>query len=1538
MESYIIEVVDGDNLELSCYGTVCEGDIVSYEVLSPICDSYAWQVMGGHVISGRDESRVTVVWDDPHDGYGELAIDGSLCGGNVCSQMIGRKIPIVQNGVHVSGRTTLCVGDAAIYSVPLWGSVEYRWHIISQNANYNSVWINEANRIEYIFSNSGLYKIFVTYGSDFLDCGEFHSDTITVVVKPSLSIVGEKRVCLSNPCSLSTDSAGSVSWRILNDRDSIVIDTVGLSLSCHLPMAGIYRAVAFSPDYCDTARITLVVEPAPSSPRGVAETVSVCLNTTALFHGRSDSPRYSLQWYPTDTTCVEPANVTGDEVSFVFFANRLCPVDVYQYDRELQCRSAAAFRMNVQQLELNNVNIPKHIYVCPNTSFEWTAPEQENVLYRWKIQSNAQKYVSLQGDAMSHNVQVAVNDFTGADSADCYITLERFFCNNGYGIDTFYLHIRRSHNDTLRLQHSRDPVCMNDTVSFYANGGDWNTFYWKADDDLTGSAGQTYIHDFRSSGIHKVQLRYSPFDYCTNNTYYAIKVDSVNVLPAADLDSLHRDTNRNKVLLFPRLSGNHLSFQWYYNDILDTSFNGNYMDWCGYGSYKCVVTNGSGCKSSTSKNYYSQNPQGCTVSTKVPWVSSSSFDTCSGKITLVHDADQLGTNPVWSDGGDDYSYTHVGNNTIVTFHKVGNFRIMVSKDCKYSSINVRVSFVPHFSVEQICDDLVIHNDCFASGDIDSFIVSTVDTQFVFDRQLRELRYRPDSAGNYVFWLDSIFRRPTAANVIVCDTFSCYYSPKPPDTLRLSIGNIFDTNLACDNTPMLLTASLASGTKIATTEWYFGDSTFYKCDSNTIFHTYGSVPFLAQDVGYYLHAICVDTGYCVHFSNIYKIMVGDHMFETSPPPGYPMLYLTHGIDTMCPCDFYDTLKVQWMSYYPISVKYYWNSKPTFDSVDYLLTSHSATYTVRAVNQYMCQEQASAFVPFKNSPTVKITSEKNEYCFGETITLNGASDDNANNQYLWTIVHEGTTIDTITDTTSTFSFVPDSIGEYNVGLCITNAEGCRRCQSGYWIIVNPVPDSPSIDFGDSRCLDRPPVRLLNVGDSQPLHWSNGDVGTIASYYVPGAATAFYYDSVTGCKSDNAQVYIPAAPDFDAIPTGCYQMCSNELPFHMQCYGLTPAGQQIDWLWLCESDEQRGHGAGSNIELNVDYFSTYFLKVDYGSGCAVESPAMVVEESPECECRGLLMDYDYGYGENGCVDEYKVTIRLCNQSDHDYCISDIISLVDTIALELSQPLPVTIQPDSCIEIEIVIDLQPSPEVFLPIQVVSDRCYDCHKDFVLHLVPDYSCIMDMAMDIWLDEIQGYSGVRFAFSADFSGTSINTSGGGNLPNVFYDWATYLPSAIWHTTPSSLMDYEHDGGYGVNGNALFDIYKLRQLAEEDLEVCFWAYFCFEGTLCVAKQCFPAEALFDMILSEFGAYYVRPEQYDEHNTDNCIVVYPNPTTDIVYFKGIDDAVFMEVYDVYGRKLLTQNGKELSLAGKPKGVYVVKIIKGKGESELIKIVRL
>lgn len=312
-----------------------------------------------------------------------------------------------------------------------------------------------------------------------------------------------------------------------------------------------------------------------------------------------------------------------------------------------------------------------------------------------------------------------------------------------------------------------------------------------------------------------------------------------------------------------------------------------------------------------------------------------------------------------------------------------------------------------------------------------------------------------------------------------------------------------------------------------------------------------------------------------------------------------------------------------------------------------------------------------------------------------------------------------------------------------------------------------------------------------------------------------------------------------------------------------------------------------------------------------------------------------------ENGCVDEYKVTIRLCNQSDNDYCISDIISMANTIALELSQPLPMTIQSDSCIEIEIVIDLQPSPEVFLPIQVVSDRCYECHKDFVLHLVPDYSCIMDMAMDMWLDEIQGYSGVRFAFSADFSGTSINTSGGGNQPTVFYDWATYLPSAIWHTTPSSLMDYEHDGGYGVNGNALFNINNLRQLAEEDLEVCFWAYFCFEGTLCVAKQCFPAEALLDMISSEYGAYYVRPDMNSVRlsKTVPTIYAYPNPTTGAVDFKSTnEEVVYIEVYDIYGRKICSpQPHNYIDISALPVGVYVARLTMADGDVQYVKIIK-
>ena len=98
-ETYQIVVLAGDRLELDCYGTACENATVTYHATSPTtCGQYRWYVDGGTIVGGQGTSSVTVVWDDPQNGYGTVALDGSLCGGLTCPNLMTRKVPVMHGG------------------------------------------------------------------------------------------------------------------------------------------------------------------------------------------------------------------------------------------------------------------------------------------------------------------------------------------------------------------------------------------------------------------------------------------------------------------------------------------------------------------------------------------------------------------------------------------------------------------------------------------------------------------------------------------------------------------------------------------------------------------------------------------------------------------------------------------------------------------------------------------------------------------------------------------------------------------------------------------------------------------------------------------------------------------------------------------------------------------------------------------------------------------------------------------------------------------------------------------------------------------------------------------------------------------------------------------------------------------------------------------------------------------------------------------------------------------------------------------------
>lgn len=61
---------------------------------------------------------------------------------------------------------------------------------------------------------------------------------------------------------------------------------------------------------------------------------------------------------------------------------------------------------------------------------------------------------------------------------------------------------------------------------------------------------------------------------------------------------------------------------------------------------------------------------------------------------------------------------------------------------------------------------------------------------------------------------------------------------------------------------------------------------------------------------------------------------------------------------------------------------------------------------------------------------------------------------------------------------------------------------------------------------------------------------------------------------------------------------------------------------------------------------------------------------------------------------------------------------------------------------------------------------------------------------------------------------------------------------------------------------------------------------------------------------------------ENAVENSIMVYPNPTQDILFVNGIE-AQALRVYDLQGRMLHTENGTQISVSHLPMGTYLLQI---------------
>lgn len=1515
-ETYVIKMIDGENLELECYGTVCEGSIVTYKAASPVCNQYFWYVEGGTILSGQNSPQVTVQWDSPQDGYGIIGIDGSLCGDNACTAMLSKKIPIIEDNIRIKGQTVACVDEAVIFSIPLYGSTEYDW-AITPNTGVSAVQVNGANEQMYIFTQPGDYHITVSYKCEFLECGEFTSEAFTITVKPKLAITGKERICISNPCDLATTTTAPSDWTIydMDNANQVVATYASTANMVHtFTNTGKYLVTAVNGNYCREATFVLTVVDAPPVPTihdfAPDSPHTSCLHSGILLNATPQNPDYTIVWRP-ENSHGSPSEISGNEVT-VSYDNAVCSINTYTYDLTLQCRSIDSFPYIVTQRLPAPIGSDGPITVCPGTKVELGddfVPYQEGFLYKWEIEEGKQEYASVLGDALTNTITLAVNGHTSTGYEDrFYITLERRYCNKIIYDTVRFIIVEEDHGEVV-IEQEHEAVCLGQSARFSIDESQVSSYYWTTDESDTRYHGTPFGHTFSSPGTHTVTLRYSTLNYCTNAEYYKTATAQVLVHPLPYATGPYYNSNSGTVSVNVPTTSDY-GYEWSYGGVPVDDYHGKTIPFQGYGCYECVVTdNETGC-ARTLSDCFAEPAQPCdTVGWEVI-----TYDPCSA---TLHLKTQVVATPVhWSVEGGGCTVTPVGTGSDeveITFSEAANYHISAyssGPNCQTSVHDQNVSFVPNFIFETGCNEIIIRNRSkYQNGSTPIQISVSANggspTTVTFSASTGSHHYPVSSSGSYTFQLTQPMNCPlgtvvyNAVDRLLITTSNGTTSPVP----------------ACNNLPLTMTASLSSGAPITSVTWTFSDGTFFVETGDTFSHTFSSL-----NNQYHITATTMDGNGC-QVDTTFTVKSYDNVLETGSievEPGDPV------------CPYVSSKKISFTSdnpqFTPDGKTYLWNPGGTM-STNHQLAFYTANYTVLVTDNHFCKEHAETDVVFKNRPTAIIVTDRQECCIGDKVVLHGATGPDSNRlTYAWTIRDPN---NNPTDVSTATTTLPTSVaGNYTVDLKVTNEESCSADASTVYITVHPTPPAPTLTYGTRLCLDDPPVELVASSPlTNDLHWSNGSFGNTAYYFTPGYATAWYYDPNTGCKSAEPKIYVDQEPDFTSLLTGCYEKCpsffaaSPQLPVR----GLTSGRGtvDIDWQWNGSTihNATLTHPAYS-FNLPLLGFGDYKLEVDYNSGnCHASSPTLSITAKDTCDCEGLDVSYEYSSYVENCNVHYTVYVQVCNNSDQVACLEYLQPLFGgtSIVVTSNSFTSQSLAPSDCFSFQMDIEVSQ----FYPSSTISfriyDACQECATDFSIDLMPsDLECEYGMNLDDFevhaplSSHVAGY----YTFAANVS----------PVQRVLAFWSE----------PPMLLNYLFDGYSIVSGLGMIDIGVLTQMIADGEELCFYAITCAYEKLCKRYYCISAEELYELFMEYIGNYNLSKGNRVRGEDTPDPQLKPNPSTGEVTIEmsntlseasvvGTSDKVLeILVMDMNGRSVATFTGtNRFNISTLPTGIYIVRI---------------
>ncbi|MCH8491198.1 MAG: PKD domain-containing protein, partial [Oceanicaulis sp.] len=600
-----VYVENGVFTPIICEAVACENGLSEYSVIyDDDCDGIFWDIDGGTIVNtSADQKKIIVNWDNvASDGFGYVKLYTPCTDCPDIPTIL--KVPVILAEGTIEGKVEICQEEEVRYALPQWPGTYYNWSV---DGPANMLFNDQPNELLIRPFGSGPITIRCEYNNPLALCGG--KARLQIEVKPLLEVFGDQELCIGQEGQFYAAGFPDLDWEAISDGGDVVTGN-GSIFATSFPSSGLWNVIPITSDFCLPEPFFVRVNDKPLAPVAVDFPDSICIGTPYRLQAGPAISETTIQWGISGGTFTGgQTNASGNNVSATFFGAG--PYEVFFFRQENASNGCSSDTVVVELYQsIINPDIARNNpdTVCANTFFSYFAQNQDGDYYEWSIVPELRGSV-VGGNGGTH-VDFLFNGVTGPTPAT--IVLNMRSC----GIDHYdSLPIVIVNSPELSIA-GPDSLCRGaiDTFRLVAvpSLASCANISWDMG-DATYSGSPTVIHGYNQISDSIVSRRIEVTITDPNGCTQVLTVSkNVFIKPAPvafvtpETITLPCDSAAFNDTLFATAQsgiGSTTTFQWYFNNILDTVNTTPVLPIDKYGEYRVVVSNGFGCSASSNIVY-----------------------------------------------------------------------------------------------------------------------------------------------------------------------------------------------------------------------------------------------------------------------------------------------------------------------------------------------------------------------------------------------------------------------------------------------------------------------------------------------------------------------------------------------------------------------------------------------------------------------------------------------------------------------------------------------------------------------------------------------------------------------------------------------------------------------------------------------------------------------------------------------------------------------------------------------------------------------